>query len=118
MFFESDIALSPKHLLVRHRHYSTNRKNNFTVSSASDESIKGKTQIHPVLIFQNVGCSGLSTAVPFSLRNVAAGRDKKVKLIFKVFWDISRRMWAPVGKSGLSQMEMCGCGLRVAMPTF
>lgn len=117
-FFESDIAWSPKHLRVRSHHYSTKRKNHFSISSASDECIKGKIQINPVLIFQNAWCSGVSTAVPFSLRNVAAGRATKVNLIFKVFWAISRRAWAPVDKSGLSQMEGCDCGLGMTMPTL
>jgi len=43
---------------------------------------------------------------------VAAGRAAKVKLIFKVFWEVSRRTWAPADKSGLSQMERGDSGPR------
>lgn len=53
-----------------------------------------------------------SLAASFNLRSVAVGRATKVKLIFEVFWEVSRRMWAPADKSGLSRMERGDSGTR------
>lgn len=100
VFCGPDIAWDTKHLFVRSHYCSSNRE----VISLLAQLVWWISQMQN----PNSSSSGfsklmiqLSTAVPFNLRIVTAGRATEVKLIFKFFWEAScRQKWPELNGNG------------------